>query len=219
MRKLFLIALLAAASTGATAQRSGSHFSTSTFSRTFNHSRNSHGTPHSLYDPLGIFSDPFYSGALPGQPSAFSTQPPSSGGMPEQFAPPAQPLLIELQGNSYVRLSGPDDIHSGTSRTEPARKDSRTSSLESLDDSARTKTSRNLAPVTLIFRDGHRDQVSDYTIADGVLYTRGDYYASGSWSKKIELSSLDLPETIKLNQAQEVHFRLPAAPNEVITRP
>jgi len=56
-------------------------------------------------------------------------------------------------------------------------------------------------------------------ITDGVLYTSGDYYANGSWNRKIELSSLNLPETVKSNQSRSVRFQLPSAPNEVIIRP
>jgi hypothetical protein len=76
-----------------------------------------------------------------------------------------------------------------------------------------------LLPITLLFRDGHREEVRDYTIADGVIYARGDFYSDGYWNKKIELSALDLPETVKSNQESGVRFVLPSAPNEVITRP
>jgi hypothetical protein len=234
--------MLITVATAATAQR-GSHFSGSGFSPSFGHSRNTHGTPHSLYDPLGIFSDPFISGALLGQSSPFDMQPPSSGAaMPAPFAPTGQPLLIELQGNNYVRISGPEGIASETLRPDRMR----SHEISSRPDLARpssgpnlgkmnarrratagatlTRVSANpalasLAPVTLIFRDGHRDQVSDYTIADGILYAHADYYTDGSWNKKITLASLDLKETIKQNQLQPAPFRLPTAPNEIIVRP
>ena len=71
----------------------------------------------------------------------------------------------------------------------------------------------------LVFRDGHREQVFDYTIADGVLYAHADYFTTGSWNRKIELSSLNLSETVKSNQSQGVRFQLPSAPNEVIVGP
>jgi len=82
----------------------------------------------------------------------------------------------------------------------------------------RTVAPPDLPPVVLVFRDGHREEASDYTIADGVLYTRGDY-STGSWNRKIELSSLSLPETLKSNQSRGVRFQLPSSPNEVIVRP
>jgi hypothetical protein len=71
----------------------------------------------------------------------------------------------------------------------------------------------------LIFRDGHHEESSDYSIISGVIYARGDYWTSGSWSKQIPLSQLDLPATLKANQERGVTFRLPGAPNEVVTRP
>ncbi len=78
---------------------------------------------------------------------------------------------------------------------------------------------RLVPPATFVFRDGHREQSSDYFIASGVIHTRSDYWATGSWSKEIPLAHLDLPATFQANQEQGVPFRIPTAPNEVITRP
>lgn len=74
-------------------------------------------------------------------------------------------------------------------------------------------------PVILIFRDGHREEVTEYTIAAGVLYAHLDYATDGSWNKTIALSSLNLPETTKTNQSRGIKFQLPHSPNEVILRP
>jgi hypothetical protein len=74
------------------------------------------------------------------------------------------------------------------------------------------------APAVLIFRDGHREEVRDYTIANGILYARGDYYVDGYWNKQISLASLDLPQTLQANASRKVKFDLPSSPNEVITR-
>jgi hypothetical protein len=71
----------------------------------------------------------------------------------------------------------------------------------------------------LFFRDGHSEEVRDYTIADGILYASGDYYTDGYWNKKINLSALDLARTLQSNAANHVNFVLPSSPNEVITRP
>src|ERR1035437_7705536 len=81
------------------------------------------------------------------------------------------------------------------------------------------KATKELVPAILVFRDGHREEVSDYMMADGVLYTRSDYYTNGSWNRKIELSSLNLPETVKSNQSHGLRFQLPSAPNEVTVGP
>jgi hypothetical protein len=84
---------------------------------------------------------------------------------------------------------------------------------------SRDKTARSPAPAVVVYRDGHREDVRAYAIADGVLYAGGDYYADGYWNKKIELSSLNLPATVKSNEERGVKFTLPSAPNEVVTRP
>jgi hypothetical protein len=77
---------------------------------------------------------------------------------------------------------------------------------------------QTLPPAVLIFRDGHSEEVRDYTIADGMLYARGDYYTDGYWNKKINLATLDLAQTQQANSTRNVKFTLPSSPNEVITR-
>ncbi len=71
----------------------------------------------------------------------------------------------------------------------------------------------------LVFRDGSRERITDYTIADGILYAQADYYTEGSWNKPIALSSLDLTATVNENRARGVQFQIPAAPNQVIVGP
>ena len=115
-------------------------------------------------------------------------------------------LLIELQGNNYVSLTNAQPPANSPAPALVPRSHKPTPAPE-------------LTPVTLLFRDGHREDVRDYTIADGTIYVRGDFYRDGYWNKKIQLSALDLPETLQLNQARGIRFVLPSAPNEVITRP
>jgi len=133
---------------------------------------------------------------------------------------PTQPLLIELRGDRYVRVSGEETSGTEMINQTPAapRRTARPPDVAT-QVADRELAARELVPVVLVFRDGHREEVSDYTIADGVLYTRGDYYTDGSWNRKIELNSLDLPETVKSNQLRNVRFQLPTSPNEVIVRP
>jgi hypothetical protein len=144
----------------------------------------------------------------------------------DQQQPPSQPLLIELQGGRYVRvtgenLTGENTSASGLAYQAPTAAAARSNSakLDSNRPPAHEVTARVLAPVVLVFRDGHSEEVRDYTIADGAIYARGDYYSDGYWNKTIELSTLNLPETVKSNQERGVRFVLPSAPNEVITRP
>jgi hypothetical protein len=146
----------------------------------------------------------------------------------------SQPLMLELQNGHYVRVNSNvaevDDAHdltfaaSGTTNKKPqpaksARNHSSTAADPSPALEATASHSRELPPATLIFRDGHSEEVRDYTIADGILYARGDYYADGYWNKKIGLTALNIPETLQANATRNVKFVLPASPNEVITRP
>jgi hypothetical protein len=75
-----------------------------------------------------------------------------------------------------------------------------------------------LPATILIFRDGHSEEVRDYTIADGFLYICGDFYTDGYWNKRISLASLDLSQTSQANARRNVNFVLPLSPNEVIAR-
>jgi hypothetical protein len=132
---------------------------------------------------------------------------------PAKQQPQPQPVMIELQGGRYVRLGAARNPN----QTEVARDfsvptDARESQPAEVAD-------RTLPPAVLVFRDGHQEQVRDYTIADGILYARGDYWTDGYWNKKIPLASLNLPASLQASQKSGVKFVLPASPNEVITRP
>lgn len=127
----------------------------------------------------------------------------------DDHQPTSQPLMIELKNGHYVRLNTP--AADGEANELPG------ASSVSLTPS--TSASRDLPPVQLVFRDGHTEQVRDYTIADGVLYARGDYYTDGYWNKKINLTTLNVDETLRTNKERNVKFVLPSSPNEVVTRP
>jgi hypothetical protein len=118
---------------------------------------------------------------------------------------PSSPLMIELQNGRYVRLNS-------------AAADGEALPLALAADRAPSPP-HDLPAVFLVFRDGHSEEVRDYTIADGILYARGDYYTDGYWNKKIAISTLNLNQTLEANATRSVRFVLPTSPNEVITRP
>jgi hypothetical protein len=166
--------------------------------------------------PLALASGAYYDALLDAgypvaaQPPVIIVQPgmvQSADTRRETFSSPTQPLMIELQGDRYVRVSGDDRA-----------------GVETIDRSsfrstrAERPTAAALTPAVLVFRDGHREEISGYTIADGLIYASGDYSGDGSWNRRIQLSALNLPETIEANRARDVPFRLPGAPNEVIVR-
>jgi len=182
--------------------------------------------PRLVY-PLGIFPDSFYSDALYSTGYPVTAQPPviivqntpTAASTSERAPAPAQPLMIELRGDRYVRISG-EDISGAQMIDQEHIESAKLRRPEAPTSAAGVEpTAAQEAPVVLVFRDGHREQISTYTIAEGILYTAGDYYANGSWNKKIELAALNLPETIASNRSRGVSFQLPAAPNEVIVRP
>ena len=75
-----------------------------------------------------------------------------------------------------------------------------------------------LPPAVLVFRDGHHEEVERYVVQGDVLYTRSDYWSTGSWTRKIPISELDVPGTVKLNAANGGSFSLPSRPYEVVVR-
>jgi hypothetical protein len=216
MRRVLLIAMLAVLGPFANAQRMGA--ASPRFAARFNRG----GHPRSSFFPLA-FSDPFYADYLSStaypvasQPPVIILQSPPAPATPERPSAPAQPLMIELQGDRYVRLSGPE--MSGAEMVDHMPDPSpRTEHLSGAANQA--IAAAELPPAVLVFRDGHREEAAEYTIADGVLYTHADFYATGSWNRRIELSSLNLSETIQSNQSRGVTFQLPSYPNEVIVRP
>jgi hypothetical protein len=133
-------------------------------------------------------------------------------------AAPLEPLLIERQGDHLVRMtlsqkalaggqSAPDYSEKSTLRSSsPARK-------------IAVQPPRELPPAVLVFRDGRREEVSSYTMMNGIIYSKADYWSTGSWTRKIQIADLDVPATLKLNQERGLKFVLPAGPNVVVMRP
>ena len=199
MRRLLLIALLAATPC-IHAQRmvsSSPHFAGS---------HNPGGHARSFFYPLG-FSDPFYSDYLSttgypvaSQPPVIILQaPPAAATVPERSSSPNEPLMIELQGDRYVRVKGEEtsrtpigtEIGTEVKTIDPLPNTSGQPEPSS-GNPAHAVSAKEIPSAMLVFRDGHREQVSDYTIADGILYAHSDYFTTGLWNRKIELSSLNL---------------------------
>jgi len=175
-----------------------------------------HGFGRTVYYPLPFF-DPYDSRYVPdaaypapSQPVIYMLQTPAAPAAPAA-TPPAEPLMIELQGDRYVQVGGDAVAASQTIDRMPA------GSLAQ--QSLTTPTPPKQAATILVFRDGRHQEISTYTIADGALYAASDYYISGTWNQNIAMASLNLPETVVLNQQRGVQFRLPTAPNEVIVGP
>jgi len=187
----------------------------------FGGSRSFPGHHHQAFGGNAVFlGDPFLYADYQPLPVAYA--PPPAPVVIVQPTPPAvaaperkaEPLLIEWQGDRYVRFSGDKDADA---RPDYAQRGSTADKSSSA--SAAAVTSGKLLPVMLIYRDGHHEEVSDYAIVNGVLYARGDYWRDGYWTKNIRLAALDIPGTLIANQQNGTKFVLPSGPNEVVTRP
>jgi hypothetical protein len=136
-----------------------------------------------------------------------------------------EPLLIELQGDRYVRFGGapgsgqrqenaPADYAGPTTR-----KINVSSKSLAAPHAGNTLPPPELPPAVLIYRDGRHEEVSDYAIIGAVMYARGDCWHDGYCRKNIRLSDLNISATLQANQDNGVKFSLPSSPNEVVTRP
>jgi hypothetical protein len=153
------------------------------------------------------------------QPPVFVMQAPLASPAPAaaSFPAPEPALMIELQGDRYVQVSG--EAKSAAQMQTMDRTAAAATTSKSAGDQLIRASGKQTMLATLIFRDGHREEISDYTITNGAVYAKADYYKSGAWNRKIELSSLNLPETVQINESHGLRFQLPSSPNEVIVGP
>jgi hypothetical protein len=182
---------------------------------------------HSLLLPYPYFYSDYADNndEVPAPPPQVVIVPAAAPVQPAQPPPPLDPLLIEWQGDHFVRTTLSQKIssngqtvpdHSGRSRLYSSATGSHATGSSSMHKAA---PPHELPPAVLVFRDGRREQVSSYTIMSGTIYSKADYWTFGSWTRKIQIADLDVPATLKLNQEQGLNFLLPAGPNEVVVRP
>ena len=146
---------------------------------------------------------------------------PAAAPVPPPPATPLEPLLIEWQGDHFERMTL-SQKSSGNGQSMPDYSESRLRSSASGSSSARKVVSPapvELPPAVLVFRDGRKEEVSSYTIMNGTIYSKANYWTSGAWNKKIQVADLDVPATLKINQERGLNFVLPGSPNEVVVRP
>ena len=150
----------------------------------------------------------------------------------ERTAQPASPapvpssprsLLLELQGDHWVRITNYGQSQTGGQSSEPdSEQASDLPSATSAKTFRRTPAAEppsELPPAVLVFRDGHKEEIGKYLIVDSTIYASADHWNSGSWTRKVQIVQLDVPATLKLNQERGTKFSLPSGPNEVMIRP
>jgi len=130
-----------------------------------------------------------------------------------------QPILIERQGDQWVQVPGYSQ--SSTPASSAPAKAVETTQLRAAppgrDEAA--EPYHELPPAVLVFRDGHVEEINSYTIIGDALYLKANYWISGSWTRKIEIATLDVPATLKINEEHGSKFRFPSGPQEVLIRP
>lgn len=163
-----------------------------------------------------FLGDPFYADYPDASltiPSRFVEVQPRAAATPPETK--AEPLMIELQGNRYVRFGGGQQSAERGTKAAPDYAEAQADSVTTLPQ----QRAHSEIPTVLIFRDGHREQIPEYAIVGNTIYASGNYWQSGQWTKNIQLSGLDIPATVRANHDNGVNFMLPSAPNEVVTRP
>ncbi|SRR6266567_8649516 len=133
-----------------------------------------------------------------------ATQPPPAP--PVKNEPLPDPVLLELRGNQWVRVTS-----FVQAPAETAVPESRTQAEKSALQPER--------PAVLIYRDGHSEEVSSYSIIGRTIYAKSDYWSNGNWTRNIQIADLDLPATLRENEQRGVKFELPSGPDEVMIRP
>ena len=127
--------------------------------------------------------------------------------------PPVQPpsggVLLELQGDHWVKV--PSFTMTPSSNA--------TQGTQSRATKQASVPAKELPPTVIVYRDGHSEELSGYSIIGPAIFAKSDYWSSGAWTRKILLADIDIPATTRENQARGVKFHLPSGPNEVVLRP
>lgn len=173
---------------------------------------------------IGAYYDPYYDSATdtveapaPRLIVERAAEPATTASAPK----PAESLVLELQGDRWVRITSFGQSQTVVPSSETGRSaDSPLAATAAVSRRMQTaEPSSKLPPAVLVFRDGHAEEIGKYMIRGATLYTSADYWSSGSWTRKISIAELDVPATLKANQERGAKFSLPSGPNEVMIRP
>ncbi len=108
-------------------------------------------------------------------------------GPPQGGAPPAEQTLHIIVDTAPQRSAPRDEI--ADDQPEPP--------------AATIPDAKPGEPTTLVFRDGHKQEVTNYAIMGQTLYVFDNR------TKKIALADLDVPATVKANDDEGVEFQVP----------
>lgn len=164
---------------------------------------------HHVFNPAyGYYGAPyFYSDYY--EPSDFEYQPVEPSPPPVQVQvktePLPDPVLLELHGSRWVKVTNFGESSDRALTVElPAESQSKVKALP---------------PAVLVYRDGHTEELSSYSIIGGSIHTKSNYWTTGAWTRTIAVADLDIQATLQQNQKRGVDFELPSGPDEVMLRP
>ena len=163
---------------------------------------------HAFHSGYGYYGTPyFYSDYY--EPPEFEYQPPETSPPPVQVQvktePLPDPVLLELHGTRWVKVTNFGEAS-----------DRALAGATSADTQAKVKA---LPPAVLVYRDGHSEELSSYSIIGGSIHTKSNYWKTGIWTRTIPVADLDIPATLQENEKRGVNFELPSGPDEVMLRP
>ena len=163
---------------------------------------------HAFNPAYGYYGTPyFYSDYY--EPSEFEYQVPEPSSPPVQVQvktePLPDPVLLELHGNRWIKVTNFGESSDHALAAETA--------------SEKQTKAKLLQPAVLVYRDGHTEELSSYSIIGGSIHTKSNYWTTGSWTRSIPVADLDIPATLQQNEKRGVNFELPSGPDEVMLRP
>ena len=115
-----------------------------------------------------------------------------------------------VQGPTVFERRAPGDVTATEGFTAPPSADEPAPAAPDASpgqpDSANSQPAQPQEPSVLLFRDGHQLEVQNYAIVGDFLYDFTPGHA-----RKVPLSQLDLPATVKANDDRGLDFTLPAS--------
>jgi hypothetical protein len=167
-----------------------------------------------------FYSDSDYDSAEVSQPPQVVVVQAAVPAPPSAPPTPRESLLIEWQGDHFVRTTTSTRDSTGAQiATDYSEKSAAPLAGSASAPKRVVQPRRDLPPAVLVFHDGRKEEVSEYTIMNGTIYSKADFWSTGSWTRKIQIADLNVSATLKLNEERGLKFVLPASSNEVVTRP
>lgn len=120
---------------------------------------------------------------------------------PLKQEPVPDAVLVELHGTEWVKVNFATNVTS-TSSAQVAQ-----------------PTTKELPAAVIVYRDGHTEELTSYSIIGSTIYAKADYWSTGKWTRKIHIADLDVPATLQRNHDRGVRFDLPSGPDEIVLRP